>query len=589
MKRFAVLALLVLSLINCRADEKNGSVSSVSELQVLIDVSGSMKQNDPQNLRADATQLLINLLPEASKATLWLFAEDTKLLTEIDNVDGDWRQKALKATKSIHSHGVYTDIEKAIKTSLEQGFESSGSNNLIILTDGMVDISKDIMVSADSRERILSEWIPKLQERKIKVQTIGLSDQVDKELLEKLAFETGGWFESAESAEQLERLFIKSVQKAAPRDTLPLNGNQFTVDSSVREFSLLVFKTDNAAPTQLVDPDQKKLSQAAHADNVSWLETKRYDLITVNQPTPGDWRIEAVMDPDNQVVILTDLKMQLNEIPSFVPEKESLQVKLHFTEKDQLISRPDFLELVTIALSLDQQPPVSLDSVKSEPGYFAYSLNDLPLGKHNIKLIADGKTFKRDIEREFEVVSAPIMVNVSTDQMQRSALLTFQPDISVINAQSLVINVSVHRSNQQTETAIVSQTDGNWIFKLENLPKGESVLLNFDATAQSLEGKAIKPLLSPMTLDDRVFAAEKQPEKPQVAAPDNIQETITNEPTTSSPAQEDKATESEDNWLVTVGIILGSNILLGAIGFFAYRMLKKATQRKQLELLERLT
>jgi len=564
---------------------------SSNEIQALIDVSGSMKQNDPQNLRAEATQLLINLLPDSSAATLWLFAEDTKLLSKSEKVDGDWRQKASKATKSIHSQGVFTDIEKAIKTSLEQGFTHSDSKSLIILTDGMVDTSKDIMISADSRERILSEWIPKLQQQKIKVQTIGLSDQVDKELLEKLAFETGGWHETAESAEQLERLFLKSVQKAAPRDTLPLSGNQFTVDSSVQEFSLLVFKTANATPTQLAGPDQKKLTKGTHSDNVSWLETQRYDLITVKQPVSGVWHIDAAMDPDNQVVILTDLKMHLNDIASFMPEKQSLPIKLHFTDKDQLIKRPDFLELVTIGLSLDQQPPVTLEADKSQPGYFTQTLNELMAGKHSIKLIADGKTFKRELEREFEVVSTPVTVDVSPDKTQRSVTLTFKPDISVIDVQSLVINITLHKSNQETDTAIVMQTDGNWVFMLEKLPEGESLLLNFDVVAQSLDGKALKPLLAPITLDDNLFPVEEKTETPAAITPDITPAVVTSEPTIPHPPapEENTVAVSDNNWTLTLSIIIGSNIMLGIIGFFAYRMLRKANQRKQLELLERLT
>ena len=120
---------------------------------------------------------------------------------------------ALMATEKINSRGLYTNIEEAIQTVLQVGFAGKGDKHLILLSDGMVDISKDIMVSADSRDRILSEWIPKLQVLNIKALTIALSDQADKELLEKLAFDTGGWYESAANAEQLQRTFLKMILK----------------------------------------------------------------------------------------------------------------------------------------------------------------------------------------------------------------------------------------------------------------------------------------------------------------------------------------------------------------------------------------
>ncbi|MDD2759719.1 MAG: VWA domain-containing protein, partial [Methylomonas sp.] len=347
---------------------------SPEEIQVLIDVSGSMKQNDPDNLRTDATQLLISLLPDKAKVTLWLFAEQTTPLSQSDAVDEAWRQQALKDSKAIHARGLFTDIEKAIDTALKNSLEAEGDKNLILLTDGMVDISKDIMVSADSRERILSEWIPRLRQHRIKVRTIALSEQADRELLERLAFDTDGWNETAESAEQLQRLFLKMMQKVAPKDTVPLDGNRFNIDASIREFSVLVFKKAGTSPTQLIRPDQHKIGkQQALADNVAWLETSGYDLITVAQPMAGDWQIEAEIDPDNQVMILTDLKLQLEGLHQFVGEKEPLALELYFTEQDKLIDRPDFVDLVTLSLAVDQQAPATIPSLKDRPGYFALS------------------------------------------------------------------------------------------------------------------------------------------------------------------------------------------------------------------------
>jgi hypothetical protein len=52
------------------------------ELQILIDVSGSMKHNDPKNLRIPALKLLVNLLPDGTNVGIWLFAEKTRVLVK---------------------------------------------------------------------------------------------------------------------------------------------------------------------------------------------------------------------------------------------------------------------------------------------------------------------------------------------------------------------------------------------------------------------------------------------------------------------------------------------------------------------------
>ena len=43
------------------------------EIRILIDTSGSMKDNDPENLRAAALRLMAKLLPKQSTAGVWMF------------------------------------------------------------------------------------------------------------------------------------------------------------------------------------------------------------------------------------------------------------------------------------------------------------------------------------------------------------------------------------------------------------------------------------------------------------------------------------------------------------------------------------
>lgn len=562
--------------------------SSVDEIQVLVDVSGSMKQNDPQNLRVSAAQLLINLLPDNANVSLWLFAEKTSLLSHTDAVDGNWRQEALKVSTQIHSRGVYTHIEDAIQTSLEKGFTGNGNKNLIILTDGMVDISKDIMVSADSRERILSEWIPKLQLQKIKVQTIALSDQVDKELLDALAFQSGGWAETAESADQLQRLFLKTAQKVAPKDTLPIENDSFSVDSSVQEFSLVVFKQPKATPTQVVRPDQERLTKDSTSETVSWLSTDKYDLITVKKPIPGEWHIDAAIDPDNQVMVLTDLKMQLNEFANFIGEKQPLPLKIHFTEGNELISRPDFLDLFTINLTIDRQPPVNIPLTKSEPGFFAHTIDGLSKGKHSLTIAADGKTFKREITKDFEVIPSPVTVEKLIDKTGRTVTLKFIPDISTLDTSSLSITATLHQSNREPEPRTVEEQNGEWLLKLTELPAGEPVLVDFEIAGKSLDGSTVTPALAPVRIDDSLFAS---PETPTIAeqTPQPL-ETATTESASAATVDQtpDTSSQNENTWWITISVVLAINLLFCGIGFFVYKQLKKATEKQQQLLLERL-
>ena len=610
---FAIVFMLTSASSEVFAQPEASAKSKTDEIQVMIDVSGSMKQNDPENLRVEASRLLINLLPDSAKAKLWLFAEKTTPLAATDAVTSEWKRQATKASADIHSRGLYTHIEEAIKTALEKGFADGGNKHLILLTDGFVDISKDIMISADSRERILSEWLPKLQQQNIKVHTVALSGQADKDLLEQLARDTGGWTELAQSAGELQKAFLKMAQKAAPKETLPLTDNRFLVDAGIKEFSALVFKKPHASATQLVMPDGKNIGKQSMAGNISWLDGQGYDLITVREPLKGEWQLLADIDPDNQVMIVTDLKLELNGIPNSIGEQEPVNLKAHFTEKGQLLTRADFLGLVNMQFVLDQQPPIKLQA-DNKSGYFQHQLKGLAPGKHVLKVIADGKTFKREILHEVQViVSGPILVEKSVDDVHRKVTLALVPGKNVTDTGLTAASAVITRDDMPPKTEEVHVAEGRWQLELSDLPPGSSTRVSFNALAKDVQGKPVTPAIPAQVIDDSWFndaavpaTSEAPPpvEDHPVEAPAHsaAPEQVTETPATHDKqpiADEHSATEAseenpgpsesaETNWLAVGGALFLVNLLLGGGGFFAYRHLQRTQAEQHRQLLEKL-
>ena len=129
------IAISLQSGIVC-AETEPANKSLTSHVRVLIDVSGSMKQNDPDNLRIPALKLLINLLPSDSQAGVWLFAQETIPLLGSNQVSQSWKDKALKASARIHSKGLFTNIEAALTKAIEGWKESEidSKHSIILLT-----------------------------------------------------------------------------------------------------------------------------------------------------------------------------------------------------------------------------------------------------------------------------------------------------------------------------------------------------------------------------------------------------------------------------------------------------------------------
>src|SRR5690606_74765 len=72
-----------------------------TEVRLLVDISGSMKQNDPHNLRSPALSLVARMLPDGSRAGVWTFGRMVNALVPLAPVDGAWRERAVSQVGQI--------------------------------------------------------------------------------------------------------------------------------------------------------------------------------------------------------------------------------------------------------------------------------------------------------------------------------------------------------------------------------------------------------------------------------------------------------------------------------------------------------
>ncbi len=592
--------------------------NSETELQVLIDVSGSMKQTDPHNLRIPAVKLLLSLLPDGTKAGIWLFDQKSTELVKTGVVNAKWKKKAFAKLHKIHSKGLYTNVEEAIDKASEYWLNSTMQKNtnkhkrhMILLTDGMVDISKDIMQSAESRDRVMYNQVKQLQQAGVEVHTIALSDNADAELMDKLAFDTNGWSETVQSAEQLQKVFFKMFKKAVPQDSLPIIGNTFTVDASIKEFSVLIFKKAGSSAPQLLGPDKSKIIRVNSNDNVAWLHEKNYDLVTVKKPVIGEWKIIAEMDPDNQVMIVTDLKFNVDEIPNHISKNESLDIFAYFTDQHQVISRDDFLSLIDISVEVtDPKGRVNqwkMQPVKGKDGLFNKQINKkVAKGINTIKIIADGKTFQREYTKSIEIIESPVLLETETDMSLRTVKLKFFPVKTILDTEHMSIVATITQAGMDSETRTVEKKNGKWELIIDSPVDSAAKIINFSIMAKSLKGKSISPFVKPVVVDDNLFPEKslkpemiekpvQEIEQELSIANNNKQQTKQKqrlEPVEEGSEDEEQEIELEQqtqvDWIITSAKVIIINVVLLTIGFFAFKYMRKKAAEKQAQLLSRL-
>lgn len=378
-------------------------VPAASDVRVLVDISGSMKQTDPDNLRQPAIRLIARLLPPDSEAGIWTFGQYVNMLVKQGPVNDAWRALATQKSTAINSVALFTNIGRALEVAsadLKPG-KTYQNTHFILLTDGKVDIDKSPITNLKERQRVLSGILSKFKSAGAHIHTIALSEQSDRALLDRLAVETNGSYTLAKSAEDLSRAFVGVFDKAVPAEQVPLNNNRFTVDGSINEFTALIFHKPGT-PTHLKTPGGKLYDAKTIDSQVSWLAEKQYDLITVKSPQAGDWTIDAAMEKDSRVTIISDLRMLVSDVPAFFYAGDTVALQAAFYDKTRLLTDQDLLSLIDVDLTIatgdgrEGTKRLSDPTAPPKDGVFSDVISKLEEpGNYTVTFHADGKTFER--------------------------------------------------------------------------------------------------------------------------------------------------------------------------------------------------
>jgi len=586
----AVLLYLILLLVSLPLGAAPKQIDR-ADTRVLIDISGSMKKSDPANLRRPALRLLVGLLPAESRAGVWTFGQYVNMQIPLGKVDEAWRKRARKSAGKIHSRGLFTNIEDALKraTADWKGASTRYQRHLVLLTDGVVDVSKDASKSAASRKRILQQLLPQLKAYGARVHTIALSERADHDLMRALSRETGGWYEQVNDASQLQRVFLRIFEKVGKPDTVPLKDNKFFIDSSIKEATLLVFRSPDGPPTRVTSPDGKSFSADDAPANVSWHRDEGYDMLTIKGPKAGEWRIAAALDPDNRVLVVTDLKMRVSDVPSRLIAGERLPLDIAFSDQDEaVITRRAFLDLVSLQAEIGTQdgpgePRPVLDDGQSgdrQAGDGHYTLvlgEELVPGRLSLTIDAQGSTFQRSRRQTFEVI-LPLEIQQKVTDTGGKPLLGVRvtPAADALEMASVSLQGQlVSAAGEQRPVMLLPAADGvAWETEIDLSQLSGEWQLSIHLNAKARSGNPIELDAEPIPIQGR--AEEPKPVEPAVAAP-----------APPDPAQSEEQEDGTDSgWMMKAGLFAGGNLVLLLLAGGGYWLFRRRASRDLVQLVD---
>ncbi|XLZ81156.1 VWA domain-containing protein [Guyparkeria sp. TX1] len=565
--------------------------ASEPELHVLIDVSGSMKNTDPENLREPALRLLGDLVPEESRVRVDLFGNRISEVLPTSLASPETKKAMRAAAAQIRSDEPFTDIPAALEAANRDWAEST-ERNIILLSDGKVDISPDDAVNERATADLRDTVIPSLVDADVQVHTVALSEAADESILTEIAERTGGLALSARSNEDLQRVFLALFEATAPRTGVPLVENRFRVDESISELTLVVFRESDAEPTRIQIPDggEVDVETASALADWRWDDSAGRDLITISNPPSGSWRILAAEDPDNRALVITDLKLAMPGLPSRVFPGEAIEGGLVLTNRGEPIVERRLTN--DLQAQVDVNDPkekviesLELNDIGAEPdvlgGDSRYDFRlrlDGDSGIYTLEGRASGPTFERVIRKKIALArNLPFAARVvrphlaargdhgdSGNPRGPAARLIIEQDVALLDPSASHLVGQIECETGQTIEIEVRLLEATNRIELPD-SDGNGCRVTGTVSGETDDGREVS-----LPLDQPIPAPAPRNERPA------------DEPATDDEPSENKAADRKGNPLVAVLIGLGGLTLLGLLAW-SWRLVSRRQRRQLIE------
>ena len=376
---------------------------------VIMDSSGSMKKTDPQEMRKPAAKLFINLLGENDRLSVMSFSDNAYPITYLTQLNTEKaKDKSYKATDKVSSKGVYTNIYAAVARGIEILKESDALERdpiIVLMSDGKMDVGNQAQ-SDELRDKVKNELIPLLNQHKIKIYSIAFTDASVQTLLQEIADATDGRYALAASDDVLHKVFAKIFEQSKEPNLLPLTENEFVVDPSIREITIIANKKSDKSQIFLETPTGERISSTFKSEKIKWFVSSSFDMITLSEPEEGAWKI-LFSDDDNKAYIVADIKLRTQfeySTESYYPE---LNIKTWFEKEDEVVAKSELLSSMDVILEIehpDGQIEEQAIASANEEGFFLTIFKPGMDGIYAASIIAKSKTFQRQQIFSFRAV-----------------------------------------------------------------------------------------------------------------------------------------------------------------------------------------
>ncbi len=312
----ALLLLLLLLAVGQGAKAQQPAPAENVSVVLVVDSSGSMKTNDPTDLRFTAAKLFISLLDLKDSVGIVNFASRSHVLVDLVRIEAEREKEPLmKKLEGIEAKG-NTHMLAALKDARTLLSKDTSPNDkfVVFLTDGEPHPDNWDKMSDDEKRNYIEETLKVVGEIDWPVLSIAFTKEAYVPFLEDVSrISKGKLFYAAtprELPEVYEEVFghLKDRTIFGPGFVDAPTSVKFTIDPFVKKVSFVIVKPESVT-VKILTPGERTLDLSD--PKVVRFLTPRFETVTIEDPAPGTWTVELSGSGEAHVKAIVKSKLRI--------------------------------------------------------------------------------------------------------------------------------------------------------------------------------------------------------------------------------------------------------------------------------------
>gem|GEM_PF-2677469 len=465
------------------------------DVRILVDISGEVRSVMPGAEHLDAVGLLLEQLPQGSKAGVWTYGKYVNHLISYGQIDDSWRRQSRLGLSTIRPVASERQLNSVLKkASFDSGRIAAGKSPVMVVLAAGGNMLSGANTTAKAQQWLQTEGIEYLRQSGYVIHTVTLGESVDPELA-LLAEETGGFAFSASTAADIYRTAMQLANIINPLNYVPLDGNELTLDGDISRLTLVALRLDEQVT--LISPTGQQYNRSNPLGG-NWTAGKGYDVFHLASPETGVWRLTGIEAQYSRAYIRSAFEIEFEQLAPVQIAGTNIIVTLNTSGDFENLS--DTSEALLHVRGSDDYTQSFLP-VDSASNTLTTEINGIVAGRSSFTAEFNAFSFVRAIDK---LTSAEEVVGISVrswlEQGKTHYRVSVTPEKASLDLDASSIVATISGAGEDWKVKAVAMGDeGRWEFDVADDGVSERLRVDLDVNAVTASGRQLnfkaKPLL----------------------------------------------------------------------------------------------